>query len=108
MTARASIPPGRSVASAVLTSGRPGWNAFPLAGRQLLALAMSLRARGLRGLDVLRRSRDRAPPFSRPAQVACPSPSRAPPSRDAFSPIPGEHPCPRSLRPQRQPPRHPG
>lgn len=33
-----------------------------LPGRALLALAMSLRARGLRGLDVLRRSQDRAPP----------------------------------------------
>jgi hypothetical protein len=33
-----------------------------LSGRQLLALATSLRARGLRGLDVLRRSQDRAPP----------------------------------------------
>jgi hypothetical protein len=31
-------------------------------GGGLLALAMSLRARGLRGLDVLRRSQDRAPP----------------------------------------------
>jgi hypothetical protein len=28
----------------------------------LLALAMNRRARGLRGLDVLRRSQDRAPP----------------------------------------------
>ncbi len=33
-----------------------------LPGGALLALAMSLRARGLRGLDVLRRSVDRAPP----------------------------------------------
>ena len=33
-----------------------------LPGAALLALAMSLRARGLRGLDVLRRSVDRAPP----------------------------------------------
>ena len=31
-------------------------------GPGLLALAMGLRARGLRGLDVLRRSQDRAPP----------------------------------------------
>jgi hypothetical protein len=31
-------------------------------GGERLALAMSLRARGLRGLDVLRRSSDRAPP----------------------------------------------
>jgi hypothetical protein len=36
----------------------------PVTGGELLALATSLRARGLRGLDVLRRSRDRAPPPS--------------------------------------------
>ena len=35
---------------------------FLLSGGALLALRMSLRARGLRGLDVLRRSQDRAPP----------------------------------------------
>ena len=46
----------------------PSGPAFPartpmvLPGGALLALAMSLRARGLRGLDVLRRSQDRAPP----------------------------------------------
>jgi len=34
----------------------------PVSGGELLALALSLRARGLRGLDVLRRSQDRAPP----------------------------------------------
>ncbi|MGK5170287.1 hypothetical protein [Geodermatophilus sp. CPCC 205761] len=34
----------------------------PLSGGMLLALAMNRRARGLRGLDVLRRSQDRAPP----------------------------------------------
>jgi hypothetical protein len=34
----------------------------PVAGRARLALASSLRAHGLRGLDVLRRSQDRAPP----------------------------------------------
>ncbi|WP_164704516.1 hypothetical protein [Blastococcus litoris] len=33
-----------------------------LTGGMLLALAMNRRARGLRGLDVLRRSQDRAPP----------------------------------------------
>jgi hypothetical protein len=33
-----------------------------LPGGALLALAMNRRARGLRGLDVLRRSQDRAPP----------------------------------------------
>jgi hypothetical protein len=36
----------------------------PVSGGELLALATSLRARGLRGLDVLRRSQDRAPPPS--------------------------------------------
>jgi len=36
--------------------------ASPVTGGELLALALSLRARGLRGLDVLRRSQDRAPP----------------------------------------------
>jgi hypothetical protein len=35
---------------------------FLVSGGALLALRMSLRARGLRGLDVLRRSQDRAPP----------------------------------------------
>ena len=34
----------------------------PLSGGMVLALAMNRRARGLRGLDVLRRSQDRAPP----------------------------------------------
>ncbi len=34
----------------------------PVPGGERLALALSLRARGLRGLDVLRRSADRAPP----------------------------------------------
>lgn len=37
---------------------------LPLSGGMLLALAMNRRARGLRGLDVLRRSQDRAPPHS--------------------------------------------
>jgi hypothetical protein len=36
--------------------------ASPVTGGELLALALSLRARGMRGLDVLRRSQDRAPP----------------------------------------------
>jgi hypothetical protein len=35
---------------------------FLLSGGALLALRTSLRARGMRGLDVLRRSQDRAPP----------------------------------------------
>ena len=37
---------------------------FQLSGGALLALRMSLRARGLRGLDMLRRSQDRAPPVA--------------------------------------------
>jgi hypothetical protein len=37
-------------------------HASALPGGMLLALAMNRRARGLRGLDVLRRSQDRAPP----------------------------------------------
>jgi hypothetical protein len=41
----------------------PGFRIAPaLPGGALLALAMNRRARGLRGLDVLRRSQDRAPP----------------------------------------------
>jgi hypothetical protein len=63
MTALAITPPGRPVAATALIAGAPERNASHMTGRQLLALAMSLRARGLRGLDVLRRSRDRAPPF---------------------------------------------
>jgi hypothetical protein len=35
-----------------------------VSGGMQLALAMNRRARGLRGLDVLRRSQDRAPPQS--------------------------------------------
>ncbi|MFL6095591.1 MAG: hypothetical protein ACJ71Y_09100 [Blastococcus sp.] len=44
------LPPGSRIAAGSLTGG------------MLLALAMNRRARGLRGLDVLRRSQDRAPP----------------------------------------------
>ncbi len=47
--AAASSPPGAPVVAA-------------LSGGMRLALAMNRRARGLRGLDVLRRSQDRAPP----------------------------------------------
>ncbi len=44
-------------------SGVPIAGAAPaLTGGMRLALAMNRRARGLRGLDVLRRSQDRAPP----------------------------------------------
>ena len=46
------FPPGFRIAAAVPA----------LSGGMLLALAMNRRARGLRGLDVLRRSQDRAPP----------------------------------------------
>ena len=45
-------------------AGPPARHQSPVTGSGLLALAMSLRARGLRGLDVLRRSQDRAPPAS--------------------------------------------
>jgi hypothetical protein len=51
------------------TGGSPPGRSRPLAepapamsGGMLIALAMNRRARGLRGLDVLRRSQDRAPP----------------------------------------------
>ena len=48
----AGSPPGSAVAATTPA----------LSGGMLLALAMNRRARGLRGLDVLRRSQDRAPP----------------------------------------------
>ena len=51
-----------SPAGPVVLAGPPARCPFPVTGGGLLALAMSLRARGLRGLDVLRRSQDRAPP----------------------------------------------
>jgi hypothetical protein len=52
----------------------------PVTGGQLLALALSLRARGLRGLDVLRRSTDRAPPgWHRPQGVVPFHPGARPP-----------------------------
>jgi hypothetical protein len=42
---------------------RPRAESAPaMSGGMLIALAMNRRARGLRGLDVLRRSQDRAPP----------------------------------------------
>jgi hypothetical protein len=63
MTAPAIAPTG-GPAAAALTSETLGRKPSPVTGQQLLALAMSLRARGLRGLDVLRHSRDRAPPPS--------------------------------------------
>jgi hypothetical protein len=49
-TSAAAFPPGARIAASALSGG------------MLLALAMNRRARGLRGLDVLRRSQDRAPP----------------------------------------------
>ncbi len=49
-------------AGAVAFLGSPERCPSPVTDGELLALAMSLRARGPRGLDVLRRSRDRAPP----------------------------------------------
>jgi hypothetical protein len=48
--------------AAAAFSGLPERWPSPVTGGACLALAMSLRARGLRGLDVLRRSQDRAPP----------------------------------------------
>jgi hypothetical protein len=59
LQAGADVPPvgGRGPAS-------PERSPSPVTGGALLALATSLRARGLRGLDVLRRSQDRAPPPS--------------------------------------------
>jgi hypothetical protein len=45
------------------TGALSGFRIAPaLPGGALLALATNRRARGLRGLDVLRRSQDRAPP----------------------------------------------
>ncbi len=60
MCAHTSRPIGPAGAVAFL--GSPERCPSPLTGGERLALAMSLRARGLRGLDVLRRSQDRAPP----------------------------------------------
>jgi len=50
------------VAGVAPQSGEHRNTPFLISGGALLALRMSLRARGLRGLDVLRRSQDRAPP----------------------------------------------
>lgn len=62
MTAPATARPDRCPPAHLLADRSIEARQSPVTGRQLLALAMSLRARGLRGLDVLRRSRDRAPP----------------------------------------------
>ena len=53
-----------ATAGAVAVSVVPARCLSSVTGAGRLALAMSLRARGLRGLDVLRRSQDRAPPAS--------------------------------------------
>jgi predicted 2-oxoglutarate/Fe(II)-dependent dioxygenase YbiX len=60
MRAHASSPTGP--AGAVAFPGAADHCPSPVTGGERLALATSLRARGLRGLDVLRRSQDRAPP----------------------------------------------
>jgi hypothetical protein len=62
MTVRATTRVPRSAPAAALVRRSPDRRPSPVTGNQLLALATSLRARGLRGLDVLRRSQDRAPP----------------------------------------------
>jgi hypothetical protein len=49
-------------AGAVVLAGSPARCHPPVTGGGLPPLAMSLRARGLCGRDVLRRSQDRAPP----------------------------------------------
>ncbi|WP_347060020.1 hypothetical protein ABC795_06040 [Blastococcus sp. HT6-30] len=54
----AGVRPAPSPDAPVATPAPP----FALSGGMRLALAMNRRARGLRGLDVLRRSQDRAPP----------------------------------------------
>ena len=56
-----TVRPTRAT-GAVAFPGLPERCTSPVSGGERLALAMSLRARGLRGLDVLRRSQDRAPP----------------------------------------------
>jgi hypothetical protein len=60
----AQMPPASGPAGAAVIAGAPARHPSPVTGGGLLALAMSLRSRGLRGLDVLRRSQDRAPPAS--------------------------------------------
>jgi hypothetical protein len=53
-----------SEASVWATSARAHLPSHVPSGATLLALELSEEARGIRGLDVLRRSVDRAPPFS--------------------------------------------
>jgi hypothetical protein len=65
MTARTLLPAGTGIpGTGARGPASPDGVPSPVSGGELLALATSLRARGLRGLDVLRRSRDRAPPRS--------------------------------------------
>jgi hypothetical protein len=61
MSVHTSRPIGPAAALAAFP-GSPERCPSPVPGGALLAQAISLRARGLRGLDVLRRSQDRAPP----------------------------------------------
>jgi hypothetical protein len=63
MHAHVSLPvgsPGHGAAG--VGPAATGRFPLPVTGGELLVLAISLRARGLRGLDALRRSQDRAPP----------------------------------------------
>lgn len=63
MNAHQSAPGGSPVGSFAGCGPQPADRVpSPITGGELLALALSLRARGLRGLDALRRSQDRAPP----------------------------------------------
>jgi hypothetical protein len=62
MAARTVTDPGGHAATAAVSCWASGRRHSSVTGSQLLALHLGLRARGLRGLDVLRRSRDRAPP----------------------------------------------
>ncbi len=62
MHARTPAPPGGTTQAGGSDVQPAGTARHAVTGGALLALAMSRRARGLRGLDVLRPSQDRAPP----------------------------------------------
>ncbi|MGK5111377.1 MULTISPECIES: hypothetical protein [unclassified Geodermatophilus] len=62
MHTRTPAPPGCATAAGGRVAQPAGPARHAVTGGGLLALAMSRRARGLRGLDVLRPSQDRAPP----------------------------------------------